>query len=270
MTFGMPFLLETATMEDACRLCRELGLSFVELNANFPACQAECLHPDELLRLKASYGIDFTFHVEEECDPFAFQGRVRDAWLDTLRQTMALAMAAGMPVINMHLPHGVYITLPGERVYLHARYRDHYLQAAEELRALCEDGLRGSDVRIAIENTDGFPTLRADAGHRTLPRGGECGSALLSGAGGAADPYAWPRRAGQEESPGPGRRGDRSGCPLCLGGGEQRPGGAGNENHRCPAHQRGEAAIVPARQGINESFRRKCEKSLAMPGDCVL
>ena len=29
MTFGMPYLLETATVEDACRLCRELGLSFV-------------------------------------------------------------------------------------------------------------------------------------------------------------------------------------------------------------------------------------------------
>ena len=72
MTFGMPYLLETATVEDACRLCRELGLSFVELNANFPACQAEGLRAEELLRLKAGYDIDFTFHVEEECDPFAF------------------------------------------------------------------------------------------------------------------------------------------------------------------------------------------------------
>ena len=46
MTFGMPFLLDTATLEDACRLCRELGLSFVELNANFPACQAEGLRAE--------------------------------------------------------------------------------------------------------------------------------------------------------------------------------------------------------------------------------
>ena len=163
MTFGMPFLLETATMEDACRLCRELGLSFVELNANFPACQAEGLRAEELLRLKAGYDIDFTFHVEEECDPFAFQGRIRDAWLDALRQTMALAVAVGMPVINMHLPHGVYITLPGERVYLYARYREGYLRAAEELRGLCESCLRGSNVRIALENTDGFQPHEREA-----------------------------------------------------------------------------------------------------------
>ena len=159
----MPFLLETSTVEEACRLCRELGLSFVELNANFPACQAEGLHPDELIRLKEGYGIDFTFHAEEECDPFAFQGRVREAWLETFRQTMTLAIAAQMPVINMHLPHGVYITLPGERVYLHARYRDRYLRAAEDLRALCEDCLCGIEVRIAIENTDGFQPHEREA-----------------------------------------------------------------------------------------------------------
>ena len=163
MTFGMPYLLETATVEDACRLCRELGLSFVELTAHFPACQAEGLRAEELLRLKAGYDIDFTFHVEEECDPFAFQGRIRDAWLDALRQTMALAVAVGMPVINMHLPHGVYITLPGERVCLYARYREGYLRAAEELRGLCESCLRGSNVRIALENTDGFQPHEREA-----------------------------------------------------------------------------------------------------------
>ncbi|MGN0745882.1 MAG: sugar phosphate isomerase/epimerase family protein [Aristaeellaceae bacterium] len=156
MIFGMPFLLETPTIEDACRLCRELGLSFVELNANFPACQADGLRAEELLRLKAHYGVDFTFHVEEECDPFAFQGRIREAWLDTLRQAMKLAVAADMPVINMHLPHGVYITLPEERVYLYERYREQYLRAVEELRSLCEECLQGSPVRIALENTDGF------------------------------------------------------------------------------------------------------------------
>ena len=163
MIFGMPFLLETATIADACRLCRELGLSFVELNANFPVCQAEGLRAETLLRLKREYGVDFTFHVEEECDPFAFQGRIRDAWLDTLRQTMTLAVAAQMLVINMHLPHGVYITLPEERVYLYARYRDEYLRAVEELRGLCEACLQGSNVRITLENTDGFQPHEREA-----------------------------------------------------------------------------------------------------------
>ena len=55
--FGMPFLLETPEIEDAARLCAELGLSFVELNMNFPACQTDKLDPQLLYRLRRKYGV---------------------------------------------------------------------------------------------------------------------------------------------------------------------------------------------------------------------
>ncbi|MGN0778557.1 MAG: sugar phosphate isomerase/epimerase family protein [Aristaeellaceae bacterium] len=163
MILGMPFLLETPSLVDACRLCRELGLSFVELNANFPACQVSSLHADDLFTLKKRYGIDMTFHVEEACDPFAFQDDVREAWLYVLRQTMDLAIAVQMPIINMHLPKGVYITLHGERVFLYARYRDCYLRSVEVLRQMCEAFLKGTGIRMAIENTDGFQPHEQEA-----------------------------------------------------------------------------------------------------------
>ena len=70
MDFGMPYLLEMQSIKECCALAKELGLQFVELNANFPDCLLEKLDPAELHRLKCKYDIYFTLHIEEECDPF--------------------------------------------------------------------------------------------------------------------------------------------------------------------------------------------------------
>lgn len=156
MTFGMPFLLETQSVEDSCRLCRELGLSFVELNANFPACQTDRLSADMLRQLKKTYQIDFTFHVEEECNPFAFQLGVREAWKASFCSALRLAMATDMPIVNMHLPHGVYITLPAGKVYLYEQHQAEYRAALTDFRQMCDRELEGTSVRIGIENTNGF------------------------------------------------------------------------------------------------------------------
>lgn len=156
MEFGMPYLLEMPSVEACCQLAKELGLSFVELNANFPICASERLDPSELRRLSERYGLFFTYHVEEECNPFAFNDAVRCAWLETLRHALTLARSLDMPIVNMHLPSGVYITLPGRRTYLFAEYEQEYRRAMAEFRGLCEDVLNGSDTRIVIENTDGW------------------------------------------------------------------------------------------------------------------
>lgn len=154
--FGMPYLLETPGIEDAVRLCAELGLSFVELNMNFPACQAEKLDPQLLYRLQKEYGVYFTLHLPEEFDPFSFTGPVRRAWMAVLRDALTLAMALDMPIVNMHLPKGVYITLPGEKAFLYERYAEEYAAAVETLRDTCAGMLEGSGVRMAVENTGGF------------------------------------------------------------------------------------------------------------------
>lgn len=154
MDFGMPYLIETATVEDAAALCRELGLKFVELNRNFPACQA--INAEELCELKEQYGIYFTLHIEEECDPFAFNKRVRQAWRESVLDSLSLAKAAKMPLLNMHMPHGVYITLPDRKAILYEQYFDQYAADVLSFRSLCEEALRDTGIRIGIENTDGF------------------------------------------------------------------------------------------------------------------
>ena len=49
MQFGMPTLIENDTLAQNISLCRMLGLSFVELNMNFPEYQVEKLEWTDLL-----------------------------------------------------------------------------------------------------------------------------------------------------------------------------------------------------------------------------
>lgn len=155
MTFGMPFLMETATVDAAAKLCRELGLSFVELNLNFPACDLESLNLPRLRRMKAE-GVGFTIHIDEDCDPFSFNADVRRAWLSTIRKAATAAQMLEAPVLNMHLPRGVYITLPDRKAVLYEHYCREYVDAVRRLRDLCDEELRGSGTSICIENTGGF------------------------------------------------------------------------------------------------------------------
>lgn len=153
---GMPYLAELSGVEDAVRRCAGLGFSFLELNANFPACLPERLNEAALAAMAGQCGVFFTMHLAEEADPLAFTPQVRQAWLASIAAALRLARALDMPVVNMHLPRGVYISLPGERLYLYQRYETEVRQAALAFRDLCDGALRGSPTRLCIENTAGF------------------------------------------------------------------------------------------------------------------
>lgn len=156
MDFGMPYLLEMHSIEACCVLAKELGLSFVELNANFPDCLQETLNPAELHRLCRKYGLYFTLHIEEECDPFTFNTTVRTAWLKSVRHALGIATALQMPIVNMHFPHGVYITLPDRRLYMYDGYESEFQAGLAEFRQMCEEVLSDTMTRMTIENTDGW------------------------------------------------------------------------------------------------------------------
>jgi len=156
MDFGMPYLLEMHSIEECCALAKELGLSFVELNANFPDCQVDGLDPVELHRLARKFGLYFTLHIEEECDPFTFNDAVRGAWKKSVHHALSIAAALEMPILNMHFPRGVYITLPEQKVFLYEKYRDNFYASLVEFRTMCEEALSGTSTRISIENTNGW------------------------------------------------------------------------------------------------------------------
>ena len=168
MQFGMPTLIENRTPEDNVALCCRLGLRFIELNMNFPEYQVDRLeHTDELKRLAEQAGIYYTIHLDENLNIADFNQLVSEAYLETVRRTIAVAKELlplrdrfgdrNQPMtLNMHMNHGIYITLPDRKVQMYERDFDVYMRAFARFRSMCEEWIGDSDVMIAIENTDGF------------------------------------------------------------------------------------------------------------------
>lgn len=159
MQFGMPTLIEIKSIEACARLCSELGLGFIELNMNFPEYQADRLDVVLLRQIAEIYGIYYTIHLEEGLNPWDFNSRVANAYIETVLQTIEISKQLNAPVLNMHLSKGVYFTLPEKKVYLFEEYSDTYLARVTEFRHLCETAISGEDIMICVENADGYFSL---------------------------------------------------------------------------------------------------------------
>ena len=167
MQFGMPTLIENRTLEENIALCAGLGLRFIELNMNFPEYQADRLEDTgRLLRLAEEAGIYYTVHLDENLNIADFNRLVSDAYLETVRRTVEAAKKLlplrdrfGSPrplTVNMHMHHGIYITLPDRKVQMYDRDFDTYMRSFAAFRSLCEEWIGNSEIVIAVENTDGF------------------------------------------------------------------------------------------------------------------
>ena len=168
MQFGMPTLIENKTLEDNINLCSSLGLNFIELNMNFPEYQVDELEQTErLIELADKAGIYYTIHLDENLNIADFNRLVSEAYLETVRRSIEVAKAllplrdrfgdASQPLtLNMHMHHGIYITLPDRKVQMYDRDFDTYMKSFSVFREKCEEWIGDSDIRIAVENTDGF------------------------------------------------------------------------------------------------------------------
>ena len=166
--FGMPTLIENRTLEDNAALCSRLGLRFIELNMNFPEYQVDRLEQsDTLLRVAEEAGIYYTIHLDENLNIADFNHLVTEAYLETVRRSIAVAKELlclrdqygdeSQPLIlNMHMNHGIYITLPDRKVQMYERDFDTYIKSFMLFRSLCEEWIGDSSLMVAIENTDGF------------------------------------------------------------------------------------------------------------------
>ena len=166
--FGMPTLIENRTLEDNVSLCKSLGLRFIELNMNFPEYQVEQLEQtDKLVDLAEKAGIYYTIHLDENLNIADFNRLVTDAYLETVRRSIEVTKKflplrdrygdVSQPLtLNMHMNHGIFITLPDRKVQMYDRDFDTYIASFARFRSLCEEWIGDSDVMIAVENTDGF------------------------------------------------------------------------------------------------------------------
>ncbi len=166
--FGMPTLIENRTLEDNAALCESLGLKFIELNMNFPEYQTDSLEDtDELICAAEKHGLYYTIHLDENLNIADFNHLVTDAYLETVRRSIAAAGRllglrdrygdGNQPLtINMHMHHGIHITLPDRKVQMFDRDNDVYMRAFARFRSLCEEWIGEKGIRITVENTDGF------------------------------------------------------------------------------------------------------------------
>ena len=164
MEFGMPTLIENRDLEEAVSLCKELGLQFVELNMNFPMYQIPQVEETAYLKeLAANNNIYFTIHLDENLNVCDFNPLVADAYLQTVERALKAAHEIGAPLLNMHMNHGINVTLPDRKVRLFGEYREVYLTAIRRFRKMCEDVARDFGVKVCVENTDGFLDFEKEA-----------------------------------------------------------------------------------------------------------
>ncbi|MBQ4067751.1 MAG: sugar phosphate isomerase/epimerase [Lachnospiraceae bacterium] len=157
MDCGMPTLIENDTLEDNILLCKELGLQFIELNMNLPEYQIEKLENIEYFeQIAKNNNIYFTIHLDENLNIADFNKSVADAYMNTVKRTINVAKKLNVPILNMHMNHGVYFTLPDKKVQLYDKYFDEYMNKYREFREMCEKLVGDSNITICIENTDGF------------------------------------------------------------------------------------------------------------------
>ena len=96
-----------------------------------------------------------------------FNPLVRAAYLETVHRTIEVAKKfVGLKnrygkkeqplTINMHMHHGIYITLPDKKVQMYERDFDVYMEYFSYFIKSCEEWIGDADIQIAVENTDGF------------------------------------------------------------------------------------------------------------------
>jgi sugar phosphate isomerase/epimerase len=153
LVVGMPTLIECRTIEQNVALCKEHGLQFIELNMNLPPYQLEHIDPAYYRNLMTDHGIFFTLHLPEELNIADANWRVREAWMQTVMDAIALAKALQMPILNMHMSTGAYFTMPAQRIYLFESYKEAYLKHIATFRERVADAIGKADICLAIENT---------------------------------------------------------------------------------------------------------------------
>lgn len=163
MYWGIPTLIENNSIEESINLCKELNFNFVELNMNLPQYQLENIDVEKLNKLKKDYNIFFTIHLDENLNISDFNHYIASAYLKTVLDTIDIAKLLDVKIINMHLSKGVYFTLPDKKIYLFEQYKENYLDSIVCFRNAVENKLKNTDIKICIENTNGYSNFQVEA-----------------------------------------------------------------------------------------------------------
>ncbi len=163
ISFGMPTLIETSTLEECAKLCAESALDFIELNMNLPQYQLHKIDVDYFRSISDKYGISYTIHLDENLNVCDFNPYVAEAYKKTVADTIEIAKQLDIKVLNMHMAKGVYFTLPDRKVLLFSEYKEQYFKSIFDFRNMCESIIGENDIKICIENCDGYEDFQKEA-----------------------------------------------------------------------------------------------------------
>lgn len=161
--YGMPTLIETSALEECAVLCAELGLDFIEINMNMPQYQLDKIDVNYFKSIADKYSIYYTIHLDENLNISDFNPYVAEAYTRTVADTIGIAKQLSVKAINMHMARGVYFTLPDRKVYLFSEYKEQYLKSIVAFRNMCENAIGDADIKICIENCDGYEDFQKEA-----------------------------------------------------------------------------------------------------------
>lgn len=157
MKYGMPTLVECADIFACAAVAKRYGLDFIEINMSFPQYQADAMDTDVLRSLAGENNLFYTIHADEQLNPFDFNSTVSECYFKVMAECIDFAIALDVPVINMHLLKGVYVTLPDKVVLLNDIYRTDYLARVKKFICMCEEKIGDRPLKICIENVDSNP-----------------------------------------------------------------------------------------------------------------
>ena len=63
----------------------------------------------------------------------------------------------------MHMAKGVYFTLPDRKVLLFSEYKEQYFKSIIDFKNKCETAIGDADIKICIENCDGYEYFQKEA-----------------------------------------------------------------------------------------------------------
>ena len=163
ISYGMPTLIETNTLEECAMLCAELGLGFIELNMNLPQYQLDKIDVKYFKSIADKYDIYYTIHLDENLNVCDFNPYVAEAYKNTVTDTIAIAKKLNVKILNMHMSKGVYFTLPDRKIHLFSEYKKQYLESIIDFKNMCEIAIGDTDIKICIENCDGYEGFQKEA-----------------------------------------------------------------------------------------------------------
>ena len=154
MKFGMPTLVECKDIIETASVAACFDLDFIEVNMSFPQYLPSRSNAEQYRSIAKKHGIFYTVHADEQLNPFDFNPTVSECYFRTMAECIDYSLEIGVPIINMHLQKGVYVTLPEKVVLLTDVYKDEYLSRVKDFIKMCEDRIAGRELKICIENVD--------------------------------------------------------------------------------------------------------------------